>query len=50
MDLGVSIFAEGQGYTALSRARDLKSIRILAISNKAFKVNTDVLKFYEETV
>lgn len=46
IDLGVSIFADGQAYTALSRARDLHSIRLKAISDKSFKVNKDVLAFY----
>jgi ATP-dependent DNA helicase PIF1 len=46
MDLGLSIFCNGQAYTALSRARDLKSVRVLAISSKSFKVSPDVLKFY----
>jgi ATP-dependent DNA helicase PIF1 len=46
MDLGVSIFADGQAYTALSRARDLNSIRILSVSEKSFKVNKDVKTFY----
>lgn len=46
MDLGPSIFAEGQAYTALSRAKSLESIKILAVRERAFKCNSDVLTFY----
>ena len=46
MDLGLSIFSEGQAYTALSRARNLKSIRMKAISHKSFKSSVDVQDFY----
>lgn len=46
MDLGPSIFEYGQAYTALSRARNLKSIRITAVQAKAFRTHPDVSAFY----
>lgn len=46
IDLGASIFACGQGYTGLSRARNLESIRVMNISKVAFKVSPSVLAFY----
>lgn len=48
LDLGPSIFADGQGYTALSRARSLDSIRITQVSARAFKTNEQVLAFYRQ--
>lgn len=47
MDLGKSIFQEGQAYTALSRARNLSSVRIVAVSPSSFRVHKDVKAFYE---
>lgn len=46
IDLGASIFACGQGYTGLSRARNLESVRVMNISKAAFKVSPSVLEFY----
>lgn len=46
IDLGESIFEYGQAYTALSRARNLESVMILAISKNSFKTHKDVLNFY----
>jgi ATP-dependent exoDNAse (exonuclease V) alpha subunit len=46
IDLGASIFACGQGYTGLSRARNLESVRVMNISKSAFKVSPSVLDFY----
>jgi ATP-dependent exoDNAse (exonuclease V) alpha subunit len=45
--LGLSIFAEGQAYVAMSRARDLKSLALLNIEKGSFRVNQDVKKFYQ---
>lgn len=47
IDLGTSIFEYGQAYTALSRARNLQSIRLVDIHPKSFKAHPDVIKFYE---
>jgi ATP-dependent DNA helicase PIF1 len=48
IDIGPSIFAHGQAYTALSRVRDLKSVRIINVSKSSFKVHPDVMKFYNK--
>lgn len=48
MDLGQSIFEYGQAYTALSRARNLKSIRVVSVHAKAFRTHPDVLAFYSK--
>lgn len=47
VDLGSSIFEYGQAYTALSRARSLKSVRVVAIAPRAFRTHPHVLEFYE---
>lgn len=47
IDLGLNIFAPGQLYTALSRAKSLKLIRIIDIHKDSFKINSKVKKFYE---
>ena len=46
MDLGNRIFATGQAYTALSRAKTLESVSIISLSPNAFKADPLVLKFY----
>lgn len=46
IDLGDSIFEYGQAYTALSRARNLESVRIIAIKSKSFKTHPLVKEFY----
>lgn len=47
LDLGKTIFENGQAYTALSRARDMASIRILDVVASSFKTHKEVLEFYE---
>lgn len=47
IDLGSSIFEYGQAYTALSRVRDLSSVRILNIKARSFKTHPAVLEFYK---
>jgi ATP-dependent exoDNAse (exonuclease V) alpha subunit len=47
IDIGPSVFEYGQAYTALSRVRDLKSVKILNVSKKAFKTHPDVLEYYK---
>lgn len=47
IDIGSKVFAAGQAYTAISRARDLKSIKITAISKNSFICNKDVYNFYK---
>lgn len=46
LDLGDSIFEYGMAYVALSRAKKLNSIYISNLSKNAFKVNNDVIDFY----
>ena len=48
VDLGPSIFEYGQAYVALSRVRDLKSVKVLNILQSSFQTNEDVIKFYKE--
>lgn len=47
IDLGDTIFEYGMAYVALSRAKKLNSIYISNLSRNAFKINKDVVKFYE---
>lgn len=46
IDLGGSIFEYGQAYTALSRARNMASIKIVKIRAKSFITHPLVKKFY----
>lgn len=48
IDIGKNIFAPGQAYTALSRVRDLKSVRIINVAKSAFKVHPAVVEFYSK--
>jgi len=48
VDIGPKIFAAGQTYTALSRAQNLKSVKVKAIAEKSFIVDPEVLKFYKK--
>ena len=48
MDLGPSIFEFGQAYTALSRARSLDSVRVVALYPASFKLHPSVSAFYNE--
>ena len=48
IDIGDKIFAAGQAYTALSRAKDLKSIKIKDVSKESFITRKSVIKFYKK--
>ena len=48
VDLGETIFANGQAYTAISRARSLNSINISKVSPRAFNISKDVFNFYKK--
>lgn len=48
LDLGESIFEFGQAYTALSRVRDLKSVKIVSLKRSSFKVAESVKDFYQK--
>jgi ATP-dependent DNA helicase PIF1 len=47
IDIGESTFEYGQAYVALSRVRNLNSLYVYDFDPKAFRVNSDVKKFYE---
>jgi len=46
IDLGKNIFAHGQAYTALSRARNIKSIKLIYIHPTSFRASPAVVAFY----
>ena len=48
VDLGESVFAYGQAYTALSRARDSKSVKILRFNPRSVKTSKSVISFYNK--
>lgn len=48
IDIGNSIFEYGQAYVALSRARNLDSVKILNISASSFKTHKAVKAFYNK--
>jgi ATP-dependent DNA helicase PIF1 len=48
LDLGDSIFEYGQAYTAISRVRNLASIKIVDVKRKSFRTHKDVLEFYNK--
>ena len=50
IDLGESIFACGQAYVAISRARNSKSVKITNFSKRSIKVSKAVVEFYEKFV
>tara|TARA_B100000795_G_scaffold2296_1_gene1595 strand:+ start:8225 stop:9451 length:1227 start_codon:yes stop_codon:yes gene_type:complete len=50
LDLGENIFAYGQTYTALSRAKKLNCIKIINVDKSSFKINPYVKKFYSNII
>ena len=48
MDLGQSIFANGQAYTALSRARSLDTVSITKVHAKSFRADARVLELFTQ--
>ena len=48
IDIGEKIFAAGQAYTALSRAKDLKSIKITEVCKESFITKKSVIKLYKK--
>jgi ATP-dependent exoDNAse (exonuclease V) alpha subunit len=48
IDIGSNIFTVGQAYTALSRARSLKSVRVVDVAARSFCTSRDVIEFFEK--
>lgn len=48
IDIGHNIFASGQAYTAISRAKNLKSVRVNSVLKSSFITDPEVLRFYCE--
>lgn len=46
IDIGSNIFTVGQAYTALSRARNLKSVRVVDVAARSFCTSRDVIEFF----
>ena len=46
IDIGNNIFANGQAYTALSRAKSLINIQIINIDYNSFKTDLNIIKWY----
>jgi ATP-dependent DNA helicase PIF1 len=47
IDIGESLFACGQAYTALSRVKSLNGLRVVNVTKSAFKTHPDVIEFYK---
>jgi ATP-dependent DNA helicase PIF1 len=50
IDIGSNIFTVGQAYTALSRARNLKSVRVVDVAARSFCTSKDVMDFFANSV
>ena len=50
VSLGASIFEYGQAYTALSRVRDMQSIKVIDVLKSSFQTHPDVVEFYKKTI
>jgi ATP-dependent DNA helicase PIF1 len=46
IDIGSNIFTVGQAYTALSRARNLSSVRVVDVAARSFCTSRDVIDFF----
>jgi len=50
IDASSNNFAPGQLYTAISRAKKLKNIKLVNLDKEAFIINTDVKNFYDNLI
>jgi ATP-dependent DNA helicase PIF1 len=50
IDIGPKVFATGQAYTAISRAKTLNDIHILNLDINSFKADKKVIKWYESQI
>ena len=50
LSLGKNIFSPGMAYTALSRVRNLQSVKILDIKKESFQVHPEVLEYYQREI
>ena len=48
IDLGESIFAPGQAYVALSRARTSKNVKITNFSKRGIRADNRIIDFYKK--
>lgn len=46
LDLGDSVFTYGMAYVALSRVRNLRSVKIVDVKPRSFRTHPDVIGFY----
>lgn len=46
IDVGPSVFEFGQAYTALSRVKNLASLRVSNIAKRSFRAHPEVMEFY----
>jgi hypothetical protein len=47
VDLGKDVFAPGQAYTGLSRAKSLATVRVTSVMAKSFITSPTVKKFFK---
>ena len=50
IDLGESIFTNGQAYVAISRARNSDSVKITQFNKKSIKISKSVIAFYDKYI
>ena len=48
IDVGDTVFAEGQTYVALSRVKSIDGVFLKSLNKKRIKVNEKVVEFYKQ--